>query len=192
MALDDKTLLKFQKSTEFAVKLIEDDSSEQTVVKVLHLVAPISAVGSIPAPGGGEMKATGAKIYVANEDWDKFKEQAEEKDGVVIYNGDMHLDVSKPNGRMVDGEFVITKPAKIWLTSTKFSRTGGQLRREQRNGLNTMINKMFSGEGYNMAEEGGAAQAAKTEPTVTGNKTKEEKVDEKAAKNGEKGVLKTT
>lgn len=146
MANNKQDLLKkFSKSTELVIKLIEDDSSDNTQVKILHLVNEVSAVGSIPTPEGGEMKVKGAKVYVAQDDIDKLFESVEEQDGVLLYNGPMHLDVSKPNGRTVNGAFVVTKPTKIWLTSTKFSRRGGELRQTQTTNLSTVINKMFTG-----------------------------------------------
>jgi hypothetical protein len=192
MAIDEKKkkdlLARFGKSTELAIKLIEDDSSGDgtdggTQVKILHLVQPVNAVGSIPTPDGTEMKASGAKVYVAQDDIDKMLENVDEKDGILIYKGDMHLDVSKPGGRTVNGQFVITKPAKIWLTSVKFSRRGGQLRTSQTNNLGDMINKMFSGgKTLDLTAETTTATGAsdnkdagdgKTPPTVVANGTKD-------------------
>ena len=176
MALKKEDLLKFSKNTELAIKLIEDDSSEKTTVKILHLVAAVQAVGSIPTSEGGEMRVQGAKVYVASDDIDKMLEDCNEKDGIIVYKGQMHLDVSKPNGRMVNGQFVITKPAKIWLTGTKFARGGGQLRQDQANNLNGFIGKMFNGgKVLDLATEsataGNAANAGG--PTVVANVTKE-------------------
>ena len=145
MAIQKKDLLKFSRSTELAVKLVEDDSSENTEVKILHLVNPVTATGSVPTPDGKEMKVTAAKVYVAADNIEEMLKDTEEKDGILVYKGTMHLDVSKPSGRTQNGEFVITKPAKIWLTKVKYSKTGGNLRKDQTNSLNDMINKMFGG-----------------------------------------------
>lgn len=192
MAIDEKKkkdlLARFAKSTELAIKLIEDDSSGDgtdggTQVKILHLVQPVNAVGSIPTPDGSPMKATNSLVYVAQDDIDKMLENVEEKDGILVYKGDMHLDVSKPGGRMVQGQFVITKPAKIWLTSIKFSRRGGQLRTSQTNNLGDMINKMFSGgKTVDLSVEASAKPAGDTNdnkeqgkpsPTIVANGTKD-------------------
>lgn len=193
MALKKEDLLKFSKRVEFGVKLIEDDSSggeNGTEVKILHLANTITAEGSIPTPEGGVMKVTGNKIYVAADNIDKMLEGMEEKDGVLVYTGDMHLDVSKPKGRMQNGTMVITTPAKIWLTKTKFSRSGGNLATQQRASLGDVINKLFSGgKTLDLTAETAstnvpAGQAA-TEPEVVVN---QEKPD---AKNAGKQTAKT-
>lgn len=182
-------LSRFSKQTELVVKLIEDDSSGDgtdgngTQVKILHLEKPVQAVGSIPTGDGTEMKVQGTKVNVAQDDIDRFFEGCEEKDGVLVYKGDMHLDVSKPSGRTVNGQFTVTKPAKIWLTSTKFSRRGNQLRQGQQQNLSSVVSKMFQGgKVFDLASEtataagdnaGGGNQ--KTEPEVVNNKGQEKK-----------------
>ena len=149
MAIDEQKkkdlLSRFSKSTELAITIIEDESSDNTQVKVLHLQKPVIAVGSIPTPSGAEMKVQGAKVYVAADDIDKFLDDVTEQDGLLVYKGPMHLDVSKPSGREVNGQYTVTKPAKIWLTSTKFSRSGGQLRQKQQNNFSSLVDKMFAG-----------------------------------------------
>jgi hypothetical protein len=170
MAIKREDLLKFSKSVELAITLIEDDSSggqDGTEVKILHLAAPVNAVGSIPTSEGHEMKVTGNKVHVAADNIEEMLKNLEEKDGQLLYKGPMHLDVSKPSGREVNGQFTITKPAKIWLTATKFSRGGNALRQKQGQSLNTLVSKMFAGGAtYNLAAEsvapagdGAAAQA---------------------------------
>lgn len=196
MALQEKDLLKFIKAVEFVVTSIEDDSSGATatnptgtVVKILHLAQPITAVGSNPTPGGQVMKATDTKIHVAADNWKKFLEQAEEKDGVIHYKGDMHLDVSKPDGRNVNGKLVVTKPAKIWLTSVKFSRSGGQLNQSRVNNLNTMIDDMFKGnQPFDLSAQNTGTAAAGDAGTGAGP-TVVENLDDAAAKNGDKSKL---
>ena len=175
MAIKKEDLLKFVKSTVLSIKVIEDDSGEDTEVKVLHLTAPVNAIGSNVTSGGLEMKVQGSKVYVAAEDIEKMLDHTEEKDGILIYKGPMHLDVSKPNGRMQNGEFVITKPSKIWLTATKFSKRGGSLRRGQTESLNGMVNKMFSGaKPLDLsAETVEAATAPTITPEVVPNQKKE-------------------
>lgn len=170
--INQDLLKRFSKSTELIIKLIEDDSSDNTQVKILHLVQDVNAVGSIPTPEGGEMKVKGAKVYVAADDIEKLLGGCVEKDGVLIYNGPMHLDVSKPQGRNVNGAFTITRPAKIWVTSTKFSRRGGELRQKQTTNLSDMVNKMFAGgKTFDLGAETTAPAANGTsEPEVTKNK----------------------
>jgi len=202
MALNDEDLMQFSKSTELIVTLIEDESTGATpqnptgtVVKVLHLQAPVNAVGSIPAPGGGEMRVSGAKVYVASENWKKFLADANKKDNVIYYKGDMHLDVSKPNGRTVNGQFVVTKPAKIWLTAIKFSKSGGALSQDRVNTLNNLIDGMFAGnKTFNLATEtAGVATGAPVTGAAGGDVIEPEPVviDKAAAKNGSAEVLET-
>jgi len=151
MAMKKEDLLKFSKSTELAIKLIEDDSSggtadtEGTEVKILHLVKEVLAVGSNPTPDGGEMRVKGTKVYVASDNIDEMLKDLVEQDGILVYKGPMHLDVSKPSGRVnaQSGQFEVTKPAKIWLTKTKFSRNGGQLRNQQREKLSSFTSTFF-------------------------------------------------
>ncbi len=143
--LKKEDLLQFTKNVELVITLVEDDSSDKTEVKVLHLANPVTATGSIPTPEGKDMKVSSNKIYVAADDIAEFLKDAEAKDGAIVYKGQMHLDVSKPNGRRnAEGDYVITKPAKVWLTKTKFSRSGGSLRAEGQASLNNVINKMFA------------------------------------------------
>lgn len=196
MALKPESLLKFTKATEFAVKMIEDDSSGAsatnptgTTVKILHLTAPVTAVGSNPAPSGQEMRVTGVKVHVAADNWAKFLEQAEEKDGVIYYKGDMHLDVSKPDGRMVNGQFTVTKPAKIWLTSIKFSKSGGALQQGRVNTLNNLIDNMFKGNQPLDLTVDTTGTASGPAPSGEEQKPDPEVVDTKAAKNGDKSTL---
>lgn len=148
MAIKREDLLKFSKSVELAVTLIEDDSSggeNGNEVKILHLANDVTAVSSLPTSEGKEMKLKGNKVYVGSDNIDEFLKDCVEQDNVLIYKGPMHLDVSKPGGRMVNGVFQVTKAAKIWLTKTKFSRFGGSSRQDQQKGLSNMINTMFSG-----------------------------------------------
>lgn len=166
--LKKEDLLKFTKNVELLISLVEDDSSDRTEVKVLHLVNPVTATGSIPTPEGKDMRLIGNKVYVAADDITAFLADADDKDGTIVYKGQMHLDVSKPNGRRnQEGEYVITKPAKIWLTKTKFSRSGGQLRAEGQTSLNNVISKMFGDKPLDLTADNTAdAAATVTEPPV--------------------------
>lgn len=177
--LKKEDLLEFSKNVELVITLVEDDSSDRTEVKILHLANPITATGSIPTAEGLEMKVTSNKVYVASDDIEAFLDNAEKKDGAIRYKGQMHLDVSKPNGRRnaQTGEFEITKPAKVWLTKTKFSRSGGELRQTAQQSLQGLISKMFAGKALDLtaattAPVTGAAQPAATtkpQPVAAGS-----------------------
>lgn len=178
MAIERKDLLKFSRLTELAVKSVDDESSESNEVKLLVLEKPITAVGSIPATGpNGEqiqMKMSASEVYVGADNIEDFMKNTEEKDGILLYKGPMHLDVSKPSGRMVNEKFQITKPAKIWLTKVKFSRFGGKSRQDQQANLSTAIATMFGG---------GTFESAKATTDVTGEGKETVKiVDNKAEK----------
>jgi len=153
MALKDEDIQQYSKSTELFVTLIEDDSSGTedpdkpgTVVKILHLAQAVNATGSIPTRGGQEMKVKHNKVYVAADDWKRFKEVANSVEGGISYKGDMHLDVSKPKTRQGrDGNIEVISNSKIWLTAVKFSKRSGQLRSDATTNLNGFMNKLFEG-----------------------------------------------
>lgn len=150
--LQDEDIQQFSKQTALFVTLIEDDSSGTedpdkpgTVVKILYLAEPVNATGSIPTKGGQEMKVKHNKVYVAADDWAKFKKEANKTENGIEYKGDMHLDVSKPKTRTGrDGKIEITSTSKIWLTAVKFSKRKGQLITSAADNLNGFMNKLFS------------------------------------------------
>lgn len=160
MAFTREDLKKFTKSTGLVISVIEDDSSADTEVKILLLAEPVNAVGSNPTPDGKEMRVTGSKVYVAAEDVEKMLDGLTEQDGKLVYNGPMHLDVSKPKIRTVNGQAQITAAAKIWLTATKFSRRGAALQTQQRNDLGTIVNNFFGNGVVNLAAESVATPVA--------------------------------
>lgn len=185
--MDLKDLLKLSKSTKLVITKVEDDSSETTVVKILHLQDAVTAVGSVPLPNGSMPQLKTATVYVAADNIDEFLKDAviEEVNGVptVTYNGQMHLDVSKPktNTNNTTGETRVTVPAKIWLTKNKFSRSGNDLRKKQSEGRNSVLTAMF-GTGK-IAEQGtedlganvkdlGVENKATPEPVVVGEQGK--------------------
>lgn len=182
MAFTRDDLKKFIKSTGLVINGIEDDSSADTEVKILLLAEPVNAVGSNPTGDGKEMRVSGSKVYVAAEDVEKMLDGLSEQDGKLVYNGPMHLDVSKPKIRNVNGTPTITAAAKIWLTATKFSRRGAALQTQQRNDLGTMINNFFGNGVVNLAAESIATPVVgqkedvkdekdKVKPTVVANKS---------------------
>lgn len=177
MAFTRENLQRFIKSTGLVISVIEDDSSADTEVKILFLAEPVNAVGSNPTPEGKEMRVSGSKVYVAAEDIDKMLEGLTEKDGKLVYNGSMHLDVSKPKIRNVNGVPTVTAAAKIWLTSTKFSRRGAALQQQQRNDLSNVINKFFAGGTVDLAAE--TVVTAEAEPAKEEVKAKPEVVANK-------------
>lgn len=188
MAIKKEDLLKFSKSVELAITAIEDDSSNDTEVKVLILSGDVTATGSIPTPDGRDMKVKGNKVYVAQENIEEMLKDTEEKDGVLVYKGPMHLDVSKPGTRTdANGNLVVTKAAKIWLTKTKFSRASAGLRTQQVNNLNGFINKLFSNGTLDLASEANAVtprtqEAPKVEEKATGKQEPEVVVGKAASK----------
>jgi hypothetical protein len=191
--LTREDLMKFSKSTELGITLIEDDSSGSgdqnddagTEVKILHLQTEVTAVGSIPTPDGGEMRAKGKKVYVAGPNIDKMLEGLTEKDGVLVYNGPMHLDVSKPRIRMNNGQATVTRPSRIFLTAVKFSRGGTQLRQEQATQLNSLINTMFGGgKTLDLASESATASGAPAANTNATGGDNKPKVEPKPVANG--------
>jgi len=163
MAFTRENLKKFIKSTGLVIDVIEDDSSADTEVKILLLAEPVNAVGSNPTPEGKEMRVTGRKVYVAAEDVDKMLDGLTEQDGKLVYNGPMHLDVSKPKIRTVNGQPQVTAAAKIWLTATKFSRRGVALQQQRTNDLTTMLNSFFGSGVVDLAAESIATPVAGNE-----------------------------
>lgn len=147
MAITRKDLGKLLKGTTLHIVAIEDESGEETEVKVLHLADEVKAQSSLPISTGEYMNATSNKIYVAGADnIDAFmKDTDENPDGSFTYKGGMHLDVSKPKGRTVRGKFAITTPARVWLTKTKFSRLGGKAQEDRQENLNTVLSSIFGG-----------------------------------------------
>ena len=144
MSLTQASLKKFLKQTKLVILSIEDDSSENTKVLKLTLAEPITAVGSNVTDSGAEMKlANVTTVYVAAEDIDKFMETAEEEGDNVTYEGSMKLDVSRPNGRIVNGAFQITKPSKVFLTAVAFNKRGNGLRQDRTAALSAAIAGIF-------------------------------------------------
>ncbi len=187
MAIKPEDLKKLSKSTELIIKLIEDDSSTGTTVKMLHLVKEVTAVGSIPIRENGEIpRAKSNVVYVAAENIDEFMKNAnyDEKEGLIIYNGPMHLDIGKPKTRVnqTTGELTVTAPAKIWLTAVKFSRRGTALQQNSTQQRDAFIAKFFGG--GKIVDVGGEASAVagevkdevknEPEPVVVGEKVGEE------------------
>lgn len=189
--LTDESLVKWSKTTELLITQIEDDSSGTgddenpgTVVKILHLAQPVNAEGSLPTRDGHPMKVKNNKVYVAADDWEKFKKEATETDDGIVYKGTMHLDVSRPRTRTNrNGQVEVTGQSKIWLCTVKFSRRRGTL---QQNGIqqtNNFMNQLFAeGKVLDLTvetptiqppkkeDEGGAGdKGATVDPTVVAN-----------------------
>lgn len=179
-------LLEFSKKTSLSVVDIDDDSSggeEGVEVKILNLSEPVAATASIPAPDGTVIRLRDNRVWVVAGDIDEFLKNAVKKDGLLVYSGPMHLDVSKPAGRMVGGNYTITKPAKIWLRVAKFSRSGNTQRLEGQKHLGTAIKNMFGSGVFDMTVPANAGAATpvvntggtggaggKVDPEVVGNK----------------------
>lgn len=171
MAIKKEDLNKFIKATELGVTSVEDESSENNEVKLLHLTTDITVTGSLTAPDGSPMRVKDRKVYVGADNIEEFMQDCELKDNILYYKGPMHLDVSKPGGREVNGKFQITKPSKIWLVKVKFSRFGGSSRQKRQDNLNTMITNMFKGkEVLDLGSTDAATTTVATpEPAVVAN-----------------------
>lgn len=149
MAIEMKQLLKLAKLTKLIIKSVSDDSSEQTQVKVLHLLDDVVAVGSIPLRDTGDIpQLKGKTVHVAADNIEEFMKDAvlDEAEGIITYEGPMYLDVSKPktrNGR--NGELAVIAPAKIWLTKVKFNKSGAALQQNATTATNAFMAKFFGG-----------------------------------------------
>lgn len=172
MALTALSLKKFLKQTKLVILSIEDDSSEETKVLKLTLAEPTTAIGSNVTDTGAEMKLLNVTtVYVAADDIEKFMATAEEDGDIINYEGSMKLDVSRPNGRLVNGVFAITKPSKAFLTSVAFNKRGNGLRADRTAALSAAIAGIFGKVGENGAFIA-PADVAKAAPALNlGGKT---------------------
>jgi hypothetical protein len=173
MALRKEDLKKFQKKNRLVVTNIEEDKTENTTNQILTLGEPVAkVVGTNPTDSGAEMYLENVVKVLINgteedetSDFGRFMKESRVEGDAIIYEGGMKLDVSKPNGRMVNGNFVITKAAKAWLCSVTFNKRGGKLVADNRAALSAAIGNLFS----NVKTETPAAAPSitqKTEPKV--------------------------
>jgi hypothetical protein len=166
MSVTREKLSKFIKQTEIIISSVEEDNSETSKIFKLTLAQPVRAEGSNVTPDGQKMVIPDAKeVFVHESDHDAFMADCEEGEGdTLVYRGSLKLDVSKPNGRTVNGAFVVTKPAKAWLTSVAFSKRGGTLRTDRQNNLNQAIKQIFGGAADNIAGTPIVSAASLTAP----------------------------
>lgn len=141
-------LKKFIKTNELIIDTVEkDDSPTQKMLKITLKRKLPSVTGSNVTPDGDPMTLKNVDVvYVATEETiEEFVNGLDEVDGTLVYKGDLKLDVSKPAGRYNrDGEYEVTKPAKVWLTKVNFNRMGGELVQKNRDGLKSVMAKLFS------------------------------------------------
>lgn len=167
MSFTRQDLMKFAKLVSFTILSVEDDSSDTSEVKILTLSEPVNATSSTTAGDQATvMSLRSNQVYVARENIDELLKGCVEKDGKIVYEGDMHLDVSKPSGRIIQGQYQVTKPSRIWLTKTKFSRLGNSSRQQQQTSFNSMITNMFGGGKVHDATQ--STQGIKVGPAPTG------------------------
>lgn len=146
----EKALLlkKFIKQTGLVIDSVEDDSSATTPMLKVTLKESIKKVigSNVIATGDPLFLNDVTTVHIATQaEIDKFTEGLEEDEhGTLVYKGAMKLDVSKPDGRYNGDKFEITKPAKCWLTSIAFNKSGGQLVQKRREGLGEALAKIFS------------------------------------------------
>jgi len=151
MAIKINDLLGFIKTTDLIVLKVEDDSSQDTQMKILHLQNEVVAVGSNTLPDGSMMRMKTKTVLIAADNIDEFMKDAEfEGDGdnrVLIYKGQMHLDISKPKTRTdaTSGSTIVTQPPRVFLTKVKFNRAGIKLRQNQVDGNRAALLTFFGG-----------------------------------------------
>lgn len=158
-------LKKFIKTSELIIDSVEnDDSPTQKMLKITLKNKLASVTGSNVTPDGDPMTVKNVTtVFVATEETiAEFVNGLEEVDNTLIYKGDLKLDVSKPAGRFDrEGNFEVTKPARVWLTKVNFNRMGGELVQKNRDGLKSVMAKLFS------AGETLANLALENEPPAT-------------------------
>jgi hypothetical protein len=181
MALQENDLKKFIKKTDLVISAVEDDSSENTQILKLTLAEKVPSIkGSNPTDQGQDMVLREVEtVYIAgDDDIEAFKKDADldEASGIISYKGPMKLDVSKPNGRFVNNVFVITKPAKAWLTSVGFNKRGAGLRSDRQSGLSAAVAKFFTDQGAAAPQPqnviGSAKDLTPVDTTANGSGTK--------------------
>lgn len=173
ISIDFGKFAKFVKTTELKITAIENDSSEETAMIKVSLFDNITAKGSNMF-ANKEMQKTDNMLYVAGDDVELFKkglvvdEQGEpvvDSDGCISYKGDLKLDVAKPKGRLVDGEFQVTKPMRIFLTSVSFAKKGDAFRSENNQKRQNALLELFGGGAPDPNKVDGGKPAPVKEPT---------------------------
>lgn len=145
MTRDD--LLSLVKKVTFVVTSIEDDTSigrdgEKIINKILTLQEPIQATSSTGVGDKGlPITIKDSKVHMNERDLEEFLEGCRKEGDVVVYEGGLHLDVSRPKVDRTTG--AVRTPARIWVTSIKFNKLGNQTRTEQQKNYNTLIADMF-------------------------------------------------
>lgn len=142
-------LEKYQPRTSLTISSVTDDSSvgpdgeEGTPLKILHLTEQFTGQGSIPAANGNLPMIKSDKIYCAGDDLQLLAVGIKEKDGKVVYEGILKVDVSRPKYGRRNGVVTIIAPARLWLTSTSFARKGRQLSADNRRAIQSKTDELF-------------------------------------------------
>lgn len=166
------------KDLELNVVEVSDESTADTEVYKITLANELTAKGSNVLPDGKPMVMTGREVWIAAEDIQKFEENFD--DAAKTYKGKLKLDVSKPNGRVVNGVFTVTKAPKIWLTAIPFNKRGQALVNDRRGELNKMMVNLFGG--------GAVSTGAVTTTGTTGVNNTTTVADEKAVEMADGGA----
>lgn len=138
-------LAKLVKKTRLVLLSVDDDSSKNTDVIRVELKEKLRVKGSNPLPNGKDMIHSEDFLFVAAEDVPLFMANVkEEDDGTIVYEGPLKLDVSKPKGGIVNGQWVWRTQPKLWLVSTLFSRRGGELIQNSQDTMRDALNALFA------------------------------------------------
>lgn len=158
MAKPDETIVskgmelleKYQPKVTLVIKGVVDDSSvgpdgeEGTPMKILTLEEQITATGSIPTAKGVPPTIKSLTVHCAGDDLAVLAAGLSEKDGKLVYNGTLKLDVSRPKFGRRNGQIVPVAPSRIWLTSTSFARKGRQLSQDNRQKVQSQVDSLFA------------------------------------------------
>jgi hypothetical protein len=120
---------------------VHEDNVTPRKVHRLILSEPIPEVrGSVPMPDGSlNVMHNVTEVHLVDDNVKHVKDfRLNNYGGMKLRLVELHLDISRPQGRMMGDEFVITKPAKVWITHIPFARIG-QISRQS---LNSLVNKI--------------------------------------------------
>lgn len=135
-------LAKKLKTTTFGIASVEDETGESgNQVLRVELKEDITVTGSNPLPNGADMKVTANVVFIGNDDVAAFMKGVS-ADG-ESYTGGLKLDVAKPQGKMKNGKFEITKKPQVWLTAIRFNKRGRSLQKETQTEATNSILALF-------------------------------------------------
>lgn len=159
-------LAKLLKKTKLRILAVDDDSSRNTDLLKVELPEQIRIKGSNPLPNGKDMWWVADNLIVGPEDIKIFnagiKEITNAKGEVEMwYEGPLKLDVAKPKGSMVNGQWVWRQQPRIWLVSTLFSRRGSDMIQDSQESMRGALNSLFAPPEETQEERDKLTQAGK-------------------------------